>query len=372
MGDGVVKELLKRNKSIGYTRTSEKYDNNTALHLAAAKNNNDEVMEEILSHCPDCWEMVNRKGRNILHIAIDEEMAWVIEYIIKKEWLESLMNQKDFEGNTPLHLLASSEIKFASIEKKKDDLIKHFKENCCAFNNQNETPLDVAWSSGVVYKDLLFWCSNMALGRRDIAKGPDQAIRKEREKRRKERKEKARAKKAEALKKTSESLTLVATLIATITFAAAFATPGGYDGNQGPKQGMAVLVRQASFKVFAIANTIAVMCSTSSVVYYVFAAFHYSEEEKQALRYERGFYLVLIAIIAMTVGFISGTYAMLVHSWGLAIATSIIASITFFIYFLELRRLFELWYYSIFPWQEEESDPKHSWPVKMLAKILGV
>ncbi|KAH7842669.1 hypothetical protein Vadar_007879 [Vaccinium darrowii] len=366
-----VIELLQRKKSVGYTRTSEKYGKSTVLHIAASVDNK-HAMEEILTHSPDCWEMVNSKGRNILHIAVDEESEEVISYIIKKEWLESLINQKDFEGNTPLHLLASSEMKFVYTETKLDDLIKHPRANMYAFNNQNKSPGDIVLSGDVSDKDFLAWASNMVVGNRNIAKRLDQENRKESEKRRKERKERSRADKAEALKKTSESLTLVATLIATITFAAAFAIPGGYDGNQGPKQGMAVLVRQASFKAFAIANTIAVMCSTSSVVYYVFAAFHYFDEEKQGRRYENGFYLVLIAIVAMTVGFISGTYAMLVRSLGLAIATSIIASITFLIYFLELRRLFELWYYLMFPWQEEGNVFKHSWPAKMLAIILGI
>ncbi|CAL5413466.1 unnamed protein product [Camellia sinensis] len=32
------------------------------------------VMEELLSQCPDCWEMVNSKGQNILHIAVDKEL----------------------------------------------------------------------------------------------------------------------------------------------------------------------------------------------------------------------------------------------------------------------------------------------------------
>ncbi|KAL7163129.1 hypothetical protein ACSBR2_039263 [Camellia fascicularis] len=35
---------------------------------------------------------------------------------------------------------------------------------------------------------------------------------------------------------------IVATLIATVTFAAGFTMPGGYDGNQGPQQGMPVLL----------------------------------------------------------------------------------------------------------------------------------
>ncbi|KAH7842571.1 hypothetical protein Vadar_006805 [Vaccinium darrowii] len=345
----IAGKLLEKNKSIGYTCTSQKHDESTALHIAAARDN-EEVIEEILDHCPDCWEMVNNKGRNILHIAVDTEAREVIKYIVNKGWLESLMNQKDFEGNTPLHLVASSETLNL---KYKDDIINHPRANMYAFNNQNSSPAEVASSVG---KGIRSWLWKPR-GGRNIAKREedDQGnIHKEQLKRSKEREEKMRVKKAEALKKTSKSLTLVATLIATITFAAAFAVPGGYEVNRGSEEGMAVLVREASFKAFVVANTIAVMSSTSSVIFYVFAAFYYFDEVDQGQRYKWGFYLVLIAIVAMTGSFISGSYAMMAHSLSLVITTSTIGSITFLIYFFEVQRLFKLWYRKLFPWQHSE------------------
>ena len=50
---------------------------------------------------------------------------------------------------------------------------------------------------------------------------------------------------------------VVTALIATVTFAAGFTLPGGYDGNAGHNQGMAVLVRKAAFKAFVISNAMA-------------------------------------------------------------------------------------------------------------------
>ncbi|KAL3742726.1 hypothetical protein ACJRO7_018095 [Eucalyptus globulus] len=49
---------------------------------------------------------------------------------------------------------------------------------------------------------------------------------------------------------------LVAVLIATVTFAAAFTIPGGYN-NDGPSQGMATLVGSAAFQAFVGSNTTA-------------------------------------------------------------------------------------------------------------------
>ncbi|KAH7858789.1 hypothetical protein Vadar_028071 [Vaccinium darrowii] len=322
-----VRELLQRNNSVGYTRTTESHDNGIALHIAAAAGYED-VMEEILSHCLDCWEMVNSNGKNILHIAVNREAECVVDYIIQTEWLESLMNQKDVDGNTPLHLLAFSEM------KDKYEVINHRRANMYAVNNQNKTPAEVAMS--IKENNRSSWFSK-AHGRRNVGSNEEQKVKMTKDSHmERERKE---SKEVKAGNITSQSHMLVATLIASITFTAGFAVPGSYDVTQGTEEGMAVLVREAGFKAFVLANTVAVMCSTSSVLCYVFAAL-YDDDDKKAGCYMNGFSLVLIAVVAMTVGFLSGTYAMLVHSLGLAIATSIIASITFVIYFCELIRLF--------------------------------
>ncbi|CAL5416313.1 unnamed protein product [Camellia sinensis] len=77
-----VKLMLEIDKSVAYITTGEKGDEKTALHIAAA-NGRRQVMEMILSECPDCWEMVNSEGKNVLHIAVNEQEDRVIEYIFK-------------------------------------------------------------------------------------------------------------------------------------------------------------------------------------------------------------------------------------------------------------------------------------------------
>ncbi|KAI7981772.1 hypothetical protein LOK49_Contig14G00012 [Camellia lanceoleosa] len=61
-----------KDKSVAYIITDEEAYEKIALHIAAA-HGNVSVMEELLSECPNCWEMVNSKGQNVLHIAVDME-----------------------------------------------------------------------------------------------------------------------------------------------------------------------------------------------------------------------------------------------------------------------------------------------------------
>ncbi|CAL5416317.1 unnamed protein product [Camellia sinensis] len=114
----------------------------------------------------------------------------------------------------------------------------------------------------------------------------------------------------EELNKMSNTHMVVATLIATITFAAGFTMSGGYNSNEGSNQGMPLLLREAAFKVFIITNTIAVICSTSSAFLYVTASLYFAEnggdEEKPMKRYRIALLLILIAVATMIVAFITG------------------------------------------------------------------
>ncbi|KAL7208023.1 hypothetical protein ACSBR1_029890 [Camellia fascicularis] len=125
---------------VAYITTGEEGDEKTALHTAAAHGNAD-VMKELLLCCPDCWEMVNSKGQNILHIAVD-----------RKE------EEKDIEGNTPLHLLTTA---FKSnLSDLWHKLWVHTSGDRNATNNNMTTP-DIMWYPTVVVRMLTLTAYDM-------------------------------------------------------------------------------------------------------------------------------------------------------------------------------------------------------------------
>ena len=125
--------------------------------------------------------------------------------------------------------------------------------------------------------------------------------------------------KSEILRSAGETNMLVATIIATVTFTAAFTVPGGYESGD-INQGLAVLSKQAAFKAFVIANALAFGYSTGSILVYIFSADirrvpSYSDRSAKT---RRALELASNSITALLIAFISGTYAVVPHSLGIA------------------------------------------------------
>lgn len=69
----------------------------------------------------------------------------------------------------------------------------------------------------------------------------------------------------------SQIIALGSVLITTVTFAAAFAVPGGYRADDHKKGGTPTLAGEYFFDAFVIANTLAFICSSLSMLFLMYA-----------------------------------------------------------------------------------------------------
>ena len=111
---------------------------------------------------------------------------------------------------------------------------------------------------------------------------------------------------------------LVAVLVATVAFAAAFQIPGGYKPDGTP-----TLIEEAAFKCFLVFDTIA-FCFSVTTVYFLFYASRHGFRARSSFLY-MSCLLMVVSLIAMSSAFVSGMYLISSKSRLLALVPFVMA-----------------------------------------------
>ncbi|XP_071724312.1 protein ACCELERATED CELL DEATH 6-like [Rutidosis leptorrhynchoides] len=198
------------------------------------------VVELILQFCPYPTEMISFHGENILHVAARNGKLNVVDYVLKRPELEKLINQRMKYGDTPLHLAT-----VFMHPKIVSTLTWDKRVSLNSINNKGKTSLGIAEGRigmAASFRETI----NTAKTIYHEPKVPFNI---------------------QYYKDRVNTLLLVATLVATVTFAAGFTVPGGYSSdNSGKQEGMAVFLRQDCFKLFVFSDMIAMYSSVMVVV----------------------------------------------------------------------------------------------------------
>ncbi|CAN6541414.1 unnamed protein product [Malus baccata var. baccata] len=329
----IAKQLLESDRSAAYI--GDKEYRQTPLHIAAFEGH-EGVMRELVLHCPDCCELVDYKGRNVLHYAVKWCQSPIVQdFVLKDPWVSNtLLNGKDANGNTPLHLLALSPL-CAS-----DRFVGDGRVDKMAFNKANLNALDIVLADETLPPTLKS-ANGCILGRNGARPGCHRIVcgedsvcqkfypfRKIEIEQFEENKGGSRSttfnlsecgKDTDViLKQVKEAHLVMATLIATATFAAGFVMPGGcYQSEKGsPSQDCAVLTRQTAYQAFVVMDALALFMSTCSVLV------HFYLSRPDAIVWALS--STMTALIFTVTAFITGTYAVSGHSPGLAIAACVL------------------------------------------------
>ncbi|TXG72196.1 hypothetical protein EZV62_000775 [Acer yangbiense] len=276
----------------------------------------------------DCYELVDDKGWNVLHFAMTSFNRGKLFILVENPLIKKLIHEKDVKGNTPFHVLATVTPYYFSYTFLR--IINKFEGDITAVNNNNVSVCNVL---NLGYPEL-----QQEILKLEESVGPYQygvvrvnkgfGVNEERQK---------------EIEKTKESHLIVAALIATVTFTAAFTLPGGVI-QDGDKEGTAILSKKAAFQAFVITDAIALVLSLSAV----FAHFLMSlpggaitltislpcltiSTKQSAFLVNYGARSTMMAMGAMVIAFVTGTYAVLTTSLWLAILTTFIG-LSFFLF----------------------------------------
>ncbi|TKY59580.1 Ankyrin repeat-containing protein [Spatholobus suberectus] len=139
IGNKNMTKLLLESDETNSTAYMQDNEGRTALHIAAYADHCS-ILEMIIKIFPDCSELVDNKGRNALHYAVDGGRWFAVNKIMRNPSLSNLYNEKDVEGNTPLHLCTNNPILASR-------LVNHRRVDKQAVNKKDQTALDVAYDN---------------------------------------------------------------------------------------------------------------------------------------------------------------------------------------------------------------------------------
>ncbi|KAJ1685378.1 hypothetical protein LUZ63_016768 [Rhynchospora breviuscula] len=288
----VIQVLLEHDRSLGYlVRTTD----NAPLLILAAFHGHLSIAKEILNCCPDA-PYRHPNGWTMLHEAVSQHHQEFVEFLLKTPELRKLINMRDRNGETALHIAVrrcDPKIVHALLAHKTTD---HATVNILGNTAEWNLTETREQAKSLNWNEVLMMMKKTSP--RALAFLSGQAAKK-----------KITDKSIEEVKSLTQTYTsntsLIAVLIATITFAAAFTLPGGYSSDSG-SEGLPIMARKAAFKVFLISDTLA-MCSSLSVAFICILA---RWEDLEFLLYYRFVTkkLMWFAYITTTVAFATGLY----------------------------------------------------------------
>ncbi|KAL9413127.1 hypothetical protein AB3S75_041740 [Citrus x aurantiifolia] len=250
----------------------------TPLFLAT-KSGCIEIVKDILSVYPQAVEHIDDEGRNILHVAIKYRQLEIFELVVQMEIpLRRLVRKIDYNGNTILHM--------AGIKRK--DYVPEKMEGP-ALLLQDE----LLWYErvkSVTMPHFLNHRNNMGLIPEELFAIANNEL---------------RAESKQWLIHTTEGCSVVAVLIATVAFAAAYTVPGGSNENTG----YPILINHPFFVAFTVSDVLSLTFSLAAVVTFLsmltspfrLEDFRHSLPNKMIM----GFTFLFLSVCLMMVAFVA-------------------------------------------------------------------
>ncbi|KAK4270595.1 hypothetical protein QN277_019383 [Acacia crassicarpa] len=258
------------------------------IHLACSRGHV-KVVEELLKYYPDPTEMLDKNGRTLLHVAAASGKYELVRYILQHPKLIIMINQKDNDGDTPLHLATRH-----WHPKIVHSLTWDSRVNLAMQNQENRTALDIAdlmHDKNPSLAQRLTWIALQSAGTpRSSARFSNDTIVGA----------KTESPSTEQYKDRIGTLMLVSTLIITASFAAGFAMPAGVD------QGTAVMLNHVMFHLFILSLTISVFGAIITAIILMWA--YLDDLQLMLLALTCAMPVLGISLMTLSLAFLAGVY----------------------------------------------------------------
>ncbi|GMY20766.1 protein ACCELERATED CELL DEATH 6-like isoform X1 [Fagus crenata] len=285
-----VELFLEKTISLAYKKDKEGM---SSLHISA-KVGHVNVMRTLFTKCPYTLELLDNKGRTALHLAVESGNIDAVEIFLKEKASQDMINEQDEEGNTSLHLAAINgcyEILTMLVDESKVDKWAINKEGK---NIADIIQLDNQFTVSEKEKIMLKWNRMKDVHIISLERVHD-----------------SQTNRVVTLtpyaKRVAEINITAVTIITSVTFAAAFQVPGGYDNT-----GKAVLINTGNFRWFLIFDSLAFGASSASILIHFLRTILQESKFRFLLKNKNlTMFLTLASLIFMVVAFCCGTLVVL-------------------------------------------------------------
>nr|AGO32713.1 ankyrin-repeat containing protein [Arabidopsis thaliana]AGO32714.1 ankyrin-repeat containing protein [Arabidopsis thaliana]AGO32715.1 ankyrin-repeat containing protein [Arabidopsis thaliana] len=303
---GVCKLLARSTMSV-YIRND---DGSYPIHTAAEYSQWTSV-RYILDRCPDSKHLLNKHGQNVLHIGV-KHGKYVSTLLMQIKDMEHLGVEQDVDGNTPLHL-AVMNWNYDSIPSLVNSRKILRLRNKRGLRARDIIELEV--KPNYIFEER--W--TMALFLYICHLRGFESV-------------KSLTKPAEPLDPKNNrdyvnTLLLVAALVATMTFAAGFTLPGGFNSS-APHLGRATLATKPTLSIFLLLDILAMQSSLATIGTLIWAQLGDPVLIRSSLHVALP--LLLFALLCMPMAFLFGVVTAVGHVKWLLVIICFISLIFFF------------------------------------------
>ncbi|KAK1670204.1 hypothetical protein QYE76_058363 [Lolium multiflorum] len=293
----MLRLMLEHDSTLGYEINSL----GNSLLTDAALRGQVAAAQELLKHCPDAPYYCTEHDMTLLHQGVWFDHAEFVEFVLKEPLLRKVVNMQNKYGKTALHYAVDK-----CNPRIVAALLSHEDIDATILENKG---FPAAWQLWGLMQNAktLNWNEVIMRMSKAYPQGAPSLHNLQME---------AKQNATSASRKDAKSLTqiytsntsLVAILIATITFAAAFTLPGGYSNDPG-SEGLPIMSNKFAFQAFLISDVLA-MCSSFAVAFICIIA---RWGDYEFLLYYRSFTkkLMWFAYVATTTAFSTGLYTVL-------------------------------------------------------------